>query len=157
MAVGVWFIAGCESNPYQQVKRLSLKPRSRYVTHAEFLAVRAIAPEPVRLMMDLALLTGQRQVDLLDLTWMNVEEEHVRLTPSKTAKKEPKIIGVMLTPALKDVLLRCRQYKPFTGLRLYLNRARLSDAFTHEGFRAAWQRVIDEALKLGAMPGPDRR
>lgn len=43
MAVGVWYVDGCEINPCQNVRRHESKPRTRYVTDDEFQAVRGLA------------------------------------------------------------------------------------------------------------------
>lgn len=147
MAVGVWFVDGCESNPCAKVKRHRNPPRSRYISDDEFQAVRALARRPIQLAMDLALITGQRQGDCLDMTWLQVYPTHIDVTQGKTGKH----LGIRITPALAAVLQACREYKPFTGPRLYLIRARNGEPYTHEGFRASWQRTMDEALKRGAI------
>src|SRR6202012_5852660 len=122
------------SNPCQHVVRHDSHPRTRYVTDEEFHAVRGIAPPAVQIGMDLALLTGQRQGDLLDLMWDQVEDDHIRLTQSKTGKA----LGIRITPALVDVLTRARQRAPMWP-RQFVIRTRTGEPFTHEGFRAAWQ------------------
>lgn len=147
MAVSVWFVDGCEINPCQKIKRHRNPPRSRYVTDLEFDAVRALAPFNVQLAMDLALLTGQRQGDCLDLMWSNVYATHIDVTQGKTGKH----LGIRITPALAEVLQRARNYKPFLGPRKYVIRARTGDPYTHEGMRALWQRVMNEAMRLGAI------
>jgi integrase len=146
-AVGAWYIDGCDVNPCQNVRRHECHPRTRYVTDDEFHAVRSLAPFSVQLAMDLALLTGQRQGDILDMTWLTVHETHIDVIQGKTGKH----LGIRITPALEEVLLRARRYKPFIGPRLYIVRTRNGEPYTHEGFRALWQRVMDEAMRLGAI------
>lgn len=147
MAVGVWYVDGCDANPCANIRHHPSKPRSRYVTDDEFHAVRALAPFNVQLAMDLALLTGQRSGDVLDLTWSNIYSTHIDVTQGKTGKH----LGIRITPALQEVLQRARNYKPFTGPRKYVIRARTGDPYTHEGMRALWQRVMNEAMRLGAI------
>lgn len=147
MAANVWFVDGVEVNPCQKIKRHRNPPRSRYVTHEEFHAVRALARRPIQLAMDLALITGQRQGDILDMTWLQVYATHLDVTQGKTGKH----LGIRITPRLAEALQACREYKPFTGPRLYLIRARNGEPFTHEGFRASWQRTMDEAVETGAI------
>jgi integrase len=147
LAVGDWFIDGCDSNPCANVKKHPSKARDRYVTDEEFLAVRAMAKFPVQLAMDLALLTGQRKGDLLDLTWLKVYQDHIDITQGKTGKH----LGIRITPKLAEVLQRARQYKPFVGPRLYLVRTRTGEPFTHEGFGAQWQRLMNHAMKTGVI------
>jgi hypothetical protein len=48
-------------------KRLSESPRTRYVWDREFLAVYSIASPAMKVAMDLATITGQREDDLLTL------------------------------------------------------------------------------------------
>lgn len=145
--VGKWYAEGCDANPCANVERHESKPRTRYITDDEFHAVRSLAPFNVQLAMDFALLTGQRQGDILDLTWLNVFPTHIDVTQGKTGKH----LGIRITPALEEVLQRAREYKPFIGPRLYVIRARNGEPYTHEGFRALWQRVMNEAMKLGAI------
>lgn len=145
--LGKWYADDLDSNPCRNVERHASYPRTRYITDEEFDAVKAIAPTTVQLGMDLALLTGQRQGDILDLTWHQVQSDHIRLTQGKTGKQ----LGIRITSALAEVLLRCRQYRQFNGPRLYLIRGRTGDPYTHEGYRALWQRVMNEAIKRQAI------
>src|SRR5579859_3136847 len=71
--VGRWYVA--EKNPCISVERNPAKKRDRYVTDAEYAALYTVAKPRVRLAMDLALLTGQRQGDLLTLPFKNVTDE----------------------------------------------------------------------------------
>lgn len=145
-AVGRWFVEGVDRNPCLTVKRHESYPRTRYVNDAEFKAVHAIATPSVQIMMDLALLTGQRQGDILDLTWENVQDTYIHVTQAKTGKT----LGIRLTPALESVLLRARKRPPMYP-RWFVVRTRSGEPYTHEGFRAAWQRTMDLALRLGAV------
>lgn len=145
--VGKWYVDGVDSNPCLRVERHESHPRTRYITDSEFAAVRALAPETVQIMMDLALLTGQRQGDLLDLTWGQVHHDHVRFVQSKTKKA----LAIRLSDALAEVLLRARRYHQFRGPQFYVIRTRTGDPYTHEGARALWQRVAGEAMRLGAI------
>ena len=85
-AMGKWYVDGVDSNPCHNVERHESHPRTRYVTDAEFAAVYAIAPPSVQMAMDFALLIGQRQGDILDLTWDNVHDTHIEVQQSKTGK-----------------------------------------------------------------------
>jgi len=62
-AVGRWY--WLERNVLKDVKRNPSQPRSRYVNDAEYESCKASAPARVRLAMELALLTGQRQGDII--------------------------------------------------------------------------------------------
>ena len=147
LAAGVWFVEGIDSNPCSLVKKHPSKPRDRYIGDDEFKAVRAMATFPFQLAMDLALITGQRRGDILDLTWMNVRHDFLDVTQGKSGKR----LGIKITPKLAEVLLRARQYKPFVGPRLYVVRTRTGEPFSHEGFSSAWQRLMNDALRTGAI------
>lgn len=67
-AIGKWCISDDLHNPCQSVERWPTRPRDRYVTDEEFAACRALACPQVQIAMDLALLTGQRQSDIVQLT-----------------------------------------------------------------------------------------
>jgi integrase len=143
-AVGRWFY--CDINPCLKVVRHESKPRNRYVTDAEFQAVYQLAGFHVRLAMDLALLTGQRQGDLLDLKWAEVHETYIDIVQAKTGKH----LGIKITPALEAVLLRARQRPPDLP-KVYVVRTRMGRPFSHGGFRMKWQTTMAEALRKGAI------
>jgi integrase len=154
-AVGAWYVA--ERNPCRDVKRIPNNRRTRYVTHAEFEAFRAIVPPRMQIAMDLAYLTAQRQGDLLDLKWSQVEtigrpreEWGILFTPGKTFKKTGKRLRMEVTPALEEVLVRARKLVPQLP-RVYVLRTRDGKRYTSDGFRAIWQRYMRRAIKQGVL------
>jgi integrase len=140
--VGKWYV--CENNPCIGVERNEAHKRTRYITDAEFDAVRAIAPIRVQIMMDLALLTGQRQGDLLALPLKNVSPEGILFKQGKTGKR----LLVGISPSLQAVLDRAAKLLPQnlwgTVVRTSKDGGR---PYTSEGFRALWQRVMDKAMR----------
>jgi integrase len=84
-AVGRWYEA--DRNPCHKVERNPTKPRDREVTDAEYAAVYKLANPRLQVAMDLALLTGQRQGDLLAMTWRQVTPEGITLRQGKTGKR----------------------------------------------------------------------
>lgn len=143
--VGRWYVA--DKNPCRDVERNPSKHRTRYVTDEEFLAIYTLAQPRIRLAMDLALLTGQRQGDLLGLLQSKVTAEGILFQQGKTGKR----LLVGLSPALSDVLERCRVMKPQTHIGGYVLRTRRGGRYTGEGFRACWQRMMRKALKRGVI------
>lgn len=141
----VSFTYQMELNPLRQVKRPKFKPRTRYVTDAEYDAVRAIAPKRMRLAMELAYLTGQRQGDILGLKWADVDDR-VHFTQGKTGKK----IGVRIGPKLEATLDECWQL-PKGGCDggEYVITRKIGGRYTSEGARALWQRTIGRYVRLG--------
>lgn len=138
--VGRWYVA--DRNPCANVERNPSKPRDRNVTDAEFNAVRAIANPRVQVAMDLALLTGQRQGDLLKLKWSQVTPEGITFRQGKTGKR----LMVEMSPALEAVLQRAKKMLPHLP-REYVLRRRDGLPYTEHGFRAIWQRVMRVASK----------
>jgi len=87
------------------------------------------APANLRLPLLLALWTGQRQGDLLRLTWSAYDGSHIRLRQSKTGVPVRVKVGAPLkavldaTPKVSPLILVSTTNKPWTG----------------GGFRASWR------------------
>ena len=84
-AVSFWY--WLPRNVLRDVKRPKSKPRDRLVTAEEFAAVRALAPYRIQLAMDLAVMTGQRQGDLLGLRWADIRGMELHVSQTKTGKR----------------------------------------------------------------------
>lgn len=145
-AVSFWYIL--DRSVLRDVKRPKSKPRTRYVTDGEFNAVKAVAPLRIKLAMDLALITGQRQGDLFSLKWSQIVDDTVQFKQSKTGKK----LAIVITAKLEEVLDRCWMLSNGgkDGGEYVLTRRR-GGRYTSEGARALWQRTMKKALKLGAI------
>lgn len=143
LAVGKWWLA--DRNPCLKVMRNPTKPRTRYITDAEFKAMYDECPPMVQIAMDLALLTGQRQGDILALTRENEYPQGVYFQQGKTGKKL--IVG--LTDQLKAVMNRSR-HMDIPG-RFYVVRTLAGYPYTSEGFRSVWQRCMRLAMKKGVI------
>jgi integrase len=140
--VGRWWCA--QKNPCLSVERNPQKRRTRYVTDAEYSAFYQAAPSRLKLAMDLALLTGQRQGDLLSLPFANVSAEGVLFRQGKTGKR----LLVGLSPSLSAVVERARRMQPIGGSVI---RTRRGTPYTSEGFRACWQRAMKRAMRRGIL------
>ena len=139
-AVSFWY--WLPSNVLRDVKRPKSKPRDRLVTADEFAAVRALAPYRVKLAMDLAVMTGQRQGDLLALRWTDIRDMAVQIYQSKTGKR----LAIGITPDLEAVLDKCWQLPERDE---YVLTRRRGGRYTGEGFRAMWQRNMRKHVKGG--------
>src|SRR5688572_30662184 len=95
-AVGEWFVV--DSNPTRDLRMPKGSHRTRYITDAEFEAVRALSSPRLRAAMDIALLTGQRQNDVLGLRWdaIDVRERLIHIRQGKTGKR----FAIRITDAL---------------------------------------------------------
>lgn len=154
-AVSYWFLM--ERNPLRDVKRPHFPPRDRLITDEEFKAIRALAPKRIQLAMDLALITGQRQGDILNFCWGDIvalPEPVVDPVTKETIthelivfqSKTRKRIGIGITKELDAVLDRC-WLLPNRGE--YILTRTMGGRFTCEGFRARWQWVMRKWMRGG--------
>lgn len=141
-AVGRWYVM--DRNPCQNVERNPSKPRDRLVTDAEFAAVYKLHGPRMQIAMDLALLTGQRQGDLVRLKWSQVTPQGIEFKQGKTGKR----LLVEMSPALLAVLERARGLLPHLP-REYVLRRRDGRPYAENGFRAIWQRAMRKYKKSG--------
>lgn len=126
-------------NPCFGLQLPESKPRDRYVTDDEFLAVRALAPTMVGYAMDLALMTGMSQIDILRLEKKQLLADGIFFERSKTSKGQliewsdelrSVIEGIKRTPPqLRRTLICTQEGKPYTSY----------------GFQTAWQRLMVKA------------
>lgn len=148
IAVRRWF--WIKTNVLRDVERPKSKPRDRLVLDEEFHACRAIATPRMRLAMDLALLTGQRQGDIISFKWSDLREEviegrrvsYLHVFQSKTKKR----LAIEVTPDLERVLDACWVLE---GRCEYVLPTRFGVQYTPAGFRAYWQRTIRRYIARG--------
>lgn len=158
-AMGRWCLDMDLTNPCTVIERWPTKPRTRYVTDAEFDAFRATCPPQIQIAMDLALLTGQRQGDIVGLKWEQVKSEglpradwHIEIDQGKTGKR----LAIMMSPAIETVLDRAWMAKPHWP-REYVIRTnpprgsplKRGHRYTEDGFRALWQRCMKDWMAKG--------
>lgn len=150
-AIGRWCIQDDLRNPCTGVERWPTKPRDRYVTNDEFDRFRALCCPQVQIAMDLALLTGQRQGDIIGLTWKQVraiglprDKWHLEIDQGKTGKK----LAIMISPALEVVLKRAKLMLPYWP-REHVIRTKWGKRYSEDGFRALWQRNVRVWEKAG--------
>lgn len=96
------------------------------------------APAHLHLALILALWTGQRQGDLLKLTWNNYDGGVIRLKQSKTGVRVAIPAGTPLRAALED-----RQHQPTSAVTILTTEA--GRAWTESGFRASWRKACEKA------------
>lgn len=130
------------TNVLRDVKRPKNPPRDRLVSGEEFQAVRAIAPYKLKLAMDLAVMIGQRQGDLLDLKWSDIKGMEIHIRQSKTGKR----LAIEITSDLEAVLDKCWNL-PNRGE--YVITRQMGGRFSSQGFRAMWQRTINRYCHRG--------
>ena len=145
------------TNPCHELRRLSESPRTRYVWDREFLAVYSIASPGMKVAMDLATITGQREDDLLTLPNRDPEvysDEGLVFRPAKSRRRHSrhgkivgtsKIVIVEWSAELREVIERAHELGPDIRPTLLCNLQ--GDPFTGSGFRSNWHRLIQTALK----------
>lgn len=141
-AVGVWYLI--DRNVCRDVKRHRSRPRDREVTDAEFAGFMATVPYKMRLAMQLSVLTGQRQGDILSLLWSQVDREQgkIRFKQAKTGKR----LAIRITPVLDALLTECIDMAPAGQ---HVIRRRDGERYTSDGFRAIFQRYQRRWAKAG--------
>ena len=152
IAVRRWF--WIKTNVLRDVERPKSRPRDRLISDEEFAACKALAPKRVQLAMQLALLTGQRQGDIIRFRWADIHEATVegrtfnelQIQQSKTGKR----MAIEITPELEVVLDQCWQLKGggSEGSEFVLP-TKFGRPFTSAGFRATWQRTRLKWERLG--------
>lgn len=132
-------------NPLERIERLSAGTRRDAIwTDAQIAAFLAKAPPKMRLAMELARWTGQRQGDLLKLTWGAYDGTHIRLRQSKTGVT----VRFRVYSELKAVLDATKR-EAATILTPTRKRKGLAVPWTSDGFRASWAAVCADAKITG--------
>jgi len=143
-AVSAWYIL--ETNVLRDVKRPKFKPRDRLVSDAEFKGLAAQVPERIRLAMMLAVLTGQRQGDILRFRWADIHDNALHIQQGKTKKR----LAIEITKDLEEVLDQCWLLPAggHEGCEFVLPNM-YGRAYTPEGFRACWQKEMNKWVRRG--------
>jgi integrase len=128
-----------EANPCEKGGRLYHGSRAENVwTDGDEAAFYASAPAHLHLPLMLALWTGQRQGDLLRLTWTAYDGRALRLKQSKTGRRVEIPVGAPLKAALdaasrlSPIVLLNSDGKPWTadGFRVSFGKAQRKSAIT---------------------------
>lgn len=123
-------------NPCERSGRLYRASRVDNIwSDADEAALMAVASAPLRLALQLALWTGQRQGDLLRLSWSAYDGSRIRLTQSKTGRRVIIPVGAPLRAALDA----CKRQSPIILVNLD------GKPWTPDGFRASWGKACRKA------------
>ncbi|MEX3859677.1 tyrosine-type recombinase/integrase [Paraburkholderia sp. BR10923] len=148
-----------ETNPTRELEEMKEPTRTRYINDEELYWILKVAPPVVKVLVQLAAITGQRISDLLDLEWSAVSDQSIFLPefedvgelgdvglmfyPSKTRKTTGRKVPVRITPQLHEVLLAAKALK--TQPSDYVVRKKDGGKYTYEGARAAFKRAVMKA------------
>ncbi len=135
-------------NPCEKVKRLaeSGTRREKIWTPPDISKLRAVASQPIKDALLIAIWTGQRQGDLLRLTWSNYTGTHLTLKQSKGGKH----ISVKVSTELKamlDAKLQKLTGKDIVSLTILTNSH--GKPWTSDGFRTSWGKDVSKAKITG--------
>jgi len=130
-------------NVCKEVPRHVSKRRDRQLADEEFEHARQIARPRTRLVMDLALHTGQLQGQIITLRWEQVHDDCILFRHPKTGKK----VSVPITPKIAETLHACGWRSKDRGE--YVINTRTGKPYTSEGFRACWQRTMKKWIRTG--------
>lgn len=135
------------ANPCERSGRLYRSKRVESVWTAEDeKAFLAVAPERLRLAFMLAVWTGQRQGDLLKLTWSAYDGAVIRLKQGKTGARVEVPVGAPLR-----VMLEATKKRAVTILT-----TEEGTAWTEDGFRSSWRKACLKA-KISGLTFHDLR
>jgi integrase len=138
-----WGVAS--HNPCKQVPRLAEKKRDRYIADHEYSSVYALATPMLQTAMDLALLTGLRQGDLLGLEKCHLTEEGIDIVTAKTGKR----LIIEWSADLRAVIDRAFEISP--RVRQFVICNLQGKRYTSDGFRTMWDRLMRKAADTKAI------
>lgn len=144
------------ANPCQRPGRLYRSQRSEAVwTEADEAAFYAKAPTHLHLALTLALWTGQRQGDLVRLTWAAYDGEQIRLTQGKTQSRvsgrRAKRVVIPVGKPLKLALDAAKKSYEDAGKPLppTILVTETGTGWTSDGFRTSWRKACTKAAITG--------
>jgi integrase len=134
-------------NPCKGVKQFKERARTRYITDEEYRVVYDLAPNVIKVAMEVAYLCLARRGDILALRWEHVLDEGVFIQQSKTAVKQIKL----WSPRLRDAINMARELckHPIAGFVISKPDGQV---YTTNGFDAAWQKTMREARARTGLP-----
>lgn len=127
------------TNPCEGVRRHREEARSRYVTNEEYLAVWERADDATRDAMDIALLTGQREGDVLKILVSDIRAGvlHIRQNKTQTPLRIP-VVGE-LEEVVSRILARPQR------MAAYLIQTGNGQSLTADALRKKFRKAKDAA------------
>lgn len=97
-------------------------------------------------LVDMAYLLWARAVDIRTLKESQIEGGYIRIQPSKTKKSSGKVIDIVITPAIQDVIDRARAIKKgYQVISPYLFPSQKGTPYTKTGLFSMWDRARERA------------
>lgn len=137
-------------NPCERAGKVYRSTRSENVwTDSDEAAFYAKAPSHLHLALTLALWTGQRQGDLLRLTWAAYDGERIRLKQRKTGQRVDVLVGAPLKAALDAAKRKLADQPEGKPRALTILATEYGTSWTESGFRASWRKACAKAGVVG--------
>lgn len=131
-----------KGNPTKGVKQFKEKARDRYVTDMEYSNLYSVAPQIVKIAMELAYLCCARQADVLDMKKSQIIEEGILIKQSKTSVSQIK--GWSLR--LHEVINNASDLPLKIGMSsIYVIHQPSGAKYTRDGFNSRWMKAKQEA------------
>lgn len=133
-------------NPVDDTEPMQQEKRVRVVTDDEIAALKVAAAQQSRngealiQMIDLAMLTGQRISDIINLRWQDVTDEGVLVTQGKASGAVKLLIE--WSPALRSAVEACADGRDRIG---HLLKTQSGTGYRYAGIRSAWDRACERA------------
>lgn len=130
------------SNPCARPGKLYRSKRTEAIWTAEDeTALQAVAPRRIWLAFMLAIWTGQRQGDLLRLTWKAYDGNHIRLRQSNGGRRVVIPVSASLKTELDNAALAKKAVTILTTTK--------DTPWTSDGFRTSWGKAVRRAKVTG--------
>ncbi|MBB04110.1 MAG: integrase [Pseudooceanicola sp.] len=137
-----------DHNPASDVSRFTEKPRDRYITDDEYVAVRSMARVWIQVIMDICYVTGQRRVDILNLKRSDLRDDGVHIRQSKTGKRLVLEWSNDLRFALSRALTELHTGEVSS---LYVICDDKGQRRTDAAFTTAWTRLMNQCIEAGVI------
>ena len=146
-AIDEFDLEGFIVNPLCGMKKGPKSVRDRYVTNDEYIACWEMAPPMIQCAMDLAMLTGLRRGDILDLTREDMTDDGILVTPSKTEDTSGVSLMFEWTPSLRKVVKNALSQRP--QVRRYIICGHNGKRYNDSTFNNAWARLQQKYAAAG--------
>ncbi len=131
-----------DANPCEKPGKLYRSGRAECIwTQADETALFAVAPARIQLAYLMATWTGQRQGDLLRLTWSAYDGSHIRLVQGKTKRR----VVIPVAAPLRAILDELEKDKVAATI---LTTSK-GTSWTSHGFSGSWRKTLAKAKITG--------
>lgn len=139
-----WGLA--DINPCLGVERNKEKPRDRYITDEELMKLRECATQALRIMIDVAYLTGMRRQDIFSIKKLNdgkatayLDIDGIYIEQKKTGHRQK----FTYSKALRKVIDEALSISDERSNYLFTNSR--GKKYTEGGFKSAWELIVKKS------------